>query len=61
MRIIKRGKKISGDPLYRTTCRQCESAIEFAQSEARFVADQRDGDALVIKCPACKAEIWTAK
>ena len=40
------------------SCKECKSRLRFKESEARYVADQRDGDALVIKCPVCKAENW---
>ncbi len=56
MRIMKHGTA-PGDNKHRATCRNCGTKIEFMQSEAAYVADQRDGDYLRIKCPVCPRDI----
>ena len=58
MKIIKRGK----DPnkkKYKVTCDNCKTIFEFLYCEAKYNADDRDGDYLSIKCPVCKEEIIT--
>lgn len=55
--IIERGMKPS-EKVYVAKCRECETRFSFKRSEASFVADQRDGDALVIDCPTCGAKVW---
>jgi len=57
--IIKEGKKPS-DKSYEAKCRECETTFRFKRSEAGYVSDQRDGDALVIACPLCNARVWQA-
>ncbi len=59
MKILERGIK-PGDTVYRARCLHCKTAVEFQRSEARFVSDQRDGNSLVVTCPVCEREIWTA-
>ena len=59
MKIIKRGKK-SEERVYRVTCDDCGTVFEFKRAEAEYVSDQRDGDALTVKCPLCKRKVWTA-
>ena len=58
MKIIKSGE--TKKPKEVTTDCRCGCKFRFAASEARFVGDQRDGDAYVVKCPECKAENWVA-
>lgn len=55
MKILKTGIKPPKEVAVRCRC-NCE--FQFAASEAKFVPDQRDGDAYVIKCPECKFENW---
>lgn len=55
--IIQRGM-LPADKVYKSTCRECHSTLQFKRGDARYVSDQRDGDALVVKCPVCKQEIW---
>ena len=58
MKIIKHGT-IPQDKVYRGTCAICRTEFEFARKEAkREVADQRDGDAMVVACPVCGRECW---
>lgn len=59
MRIIKQGR-LTADEVYQGECNGCGTEVEFQRKEARYVNDQRDGDALVVVCPTCKNEIWTA-
>ena len=59
MKIIERGIK-PDDMTQQARCTRCRTLVEFQRSEARFVSDQRDGDAMVVKCPVCGHEIWTA-
>ena len=59
MRIITPGK-LPQERIYRATCLSCGCRFEFARAEALYVHDQRDGDALVVKCPTpgCNKEEW---
>jgi len=41
----------------RVTC-SCKAVLEVEAKDFRIVADQRDGDAAVCKCPVCRSEIW---
>ena len=49
MKIVKQGKV--DDNIYRGTCRNCGTEIEFDKNEAKYVSDQRDGDFLTMRCP----------
>lgn len=55
--IITRGRK-PGEARYEATCRECRTVFRFARSEARYVSDQRDGDAVAINCPVCSQQVW---
>lgn len=57
MKIIKPGC-LTDKSVHRGTCQFCGCVIEFERWEARFQSDQRDGDALIMKCPTCNREIW---
>lgn len=59
MRIITPGTK-PDQKVYRGQCQYCDCVFEFERKEARSVDDQRDGAALVIKCPTCEHELWLA-
>lgn len=61
MEIIKAGK-LPGQRTYTTTCGNCGCRFKFKASEAKFESDQREGDALVVKCPTrkCGEKIWVA-
>lgn len=59
MKVIKQGK-LAGDEVYQAKCNQCGTIVEFERKEARYESDQRDGDSLVVSCPTCGKEIWTA-
>ena len=58
MRIIKSGKN-KPPKEHRTDCR-CGCSFLFTAADAKFVADSRDGDAYMVKCPECKEEHWVA-
>jgi hypothetical protein len=58
MRIIKSGKRKL--PKSAITSCDCGCKFGFTADEARFVSDQRDGDAYVAKCPECRADNWVA-
>jgi RNase P subunit RPR2 len=59
MRVVVKGQRPE-DRVYRGSCKHCHTTVEFIRIEARYVSDQRDGDALVVTCPTCDQEIWTA-
>lgn len=42
---------------YTARCRKCTSLLRFAQSDAEYQHDQRDGDFLAIECPVCRAAL----
>lgn len=58
--IIAKGNKRPEDRIYRNTCNNCGSLLQFKGSDGRVSSDQRDGDAFVISCPVCTAEVWTS-
>lgn len=59
MKIITRGTPLR-QKSYQATCRKCGCVFQFQREEAKYVSDQRDGDALVIKCPehGCEEPAW---
>jgi hypothetical protein len=56
MKIIRSAK--NKKPKETTAECSCGCKFHFAASEARYVSDQRDGDAYVVKCPECSRENW---
>lgn len=56
MKIIKRGEP--PNIKYNFTCRNCKTVAVAEKHEGRYVADQRDGDAIVFNCPVCAKECW---
>ena len=58
MKIIKSGKDKTSKEV-QTKC-NCGCVFQFAATEAKFVADPRDGNAYVVKCPECKSVNWVA-
>jgi len=54
MKILVSGK--NGKPKIRTEI----CMFVFEASEAKYVNDQRDGDAYVVQCPECEASLWVA-
>jgi len=58
MKIIRSGK--NRKPKSHTVTCQCGCKFSFTAADARWVSDQRDGDAYVVKCPECKTERWVA-
>lgn len=59
MEIIKKGK-LPEEKTYECVCSYCKTEFRFQRKEAEFVYDQRDGNALTIKCPLCKSQVWMA-
>jgi len=55
-KVVKKGKR-KEKPI-RWVCTKCDATIESKASEGRLVYDQRDGDAIVTKCPECGHENW---
>jgi RNase P subunit RPR2 len=58
--VVSVGNKQPENRAYRRSCNNCGSLLQFKRKDARYVNDQRDGDAVVIDCPVCGAEVWTA-
>jgi hypothetical protein len=58
--VIRRGATAKS-PNVSVTCNHCSVRLRFRKSEARFEADQRDGNAYVIRCPACRRDVWVAE
>lgn len=56
MKIISQGKP--PEIKYTFTCRKCKTVAIADRNEGRYVEDQRDGDAIVFKCPVCDNECW---
>lgn len=57
--IVERGLPRS-DNKFQARCPDCQTLFNFKRAEAEFVPDQRDGDALKIKCPVCGVMVWRA-
>jgi len=57
VKIIKRGQAPE-EKTYRSTCRNCLTIVEFKRRDAKFTADQRDGDYLSVDCPVCAHRIY---
>jgi hypothetical protein len=57
--IIRKGE-LPGEKIYETTCTNCKTRFRFKKKEARFSSDQRDGNALIIRCPleGCNNDCW---
>ncbi|MBY5821457.1 hypothetical protein [Rhizobium leguminosarum] len=60
IQVVVNGRKRPEDRVYRNTCNHCGSLLQFKASDGRFVDDSRDGDAIVVACPECSSEVWTA-
>lgn len=45
---------------YLADCSTCRSSLRFLRKDARYQADQRDGDYPVIECPVCSAQVTKA-
>lgn len=52
MRIIYQGVPKS-QRLWRGTCSDCGTRVEFAQHEGNFTSSQHDGDNCTVVCPIC--------
>ena len=59
MRIIEQGR-LPGEREHIVRCLECQTKFAFKESEARRSIDERDGDALVVKCPTCRKDVWTS-
>lgn len=59
MKVLKKGA-LPETKVYQVECNHCGTVVEFQRGEARYSVDQRDGDALVVDCPTCQRQIWTA-
>lgn len=59
VKVLERGK-LRSETVHQIRCTGCDSLLEFTEHEAKYVGDQRDGDALVITCPVCHKEVWKA-
>ena len=60
MKILKKGNKPE-DRVYRNTCSNCRSELEFFAHETQLVSDQRDGNYFTIKCPVCGYSKYRSK
>lgn len=56
MKILVSGK--NGKPRTYTSKCPCGCLFVFEAGEAKYVNDQRDGDAYVVECPECDKSIW---
>ncbi len=56
-RVIKKGRKAKEKPI-QWVCSGCDATIESKESEGKRVYDNREGDAIVTKCPDCGHENW---
>ena len=59
MEVIKPGRKPENKQ-HEWTCKNCKAVVRAKMGEGRYQSDQRDGDAIVYKCPECKTENWVA-
>lgn len=55
MKVISRGS-LPEDQLYRTSCSNCKSVLEYQKKEARIVTD-RNEIVYIIVCPVCSKDI----
>ena len=49
MKVIKSGKTKKPKETV-VECRDCDCKFSFTKKEAKFISDQRDGNAYVVKC-----------
>lgn len=59
MEVIKPGKKPE-DRQCEWSCSNCNAVIRSRQGEGEYKSDQREGDAIVYKCPECQVKNWVA-
>lgn len=57
IRVIKPGR-LDSEREHTTACDKCHCEFSFQRKDAKFHSDQRDGDAITIKCPECGYEVW---
>ncbi len=58
MKVISKGT-LPELQLFRTSCSNCHSVLEFQKNEARVMSD-RNETVYVIDCPICRKEIWSS-
>ena len=56
MKVISRGS-LPEDQLYRTSCSNCKSVLEYQKKEASIVTD-RNEVSYVLVCPVCSHSIY---
>ena len=57
--VIRRGHLPENDQ-FEAECYRCKTGVRFLRSDAQFTSDQRDGDFVTVKCPACGDSIHVA-
>lgn len=50
MKVIKQGK-LPGKQIYRGTCSNCNTEVEFTEEEGKYMSCQKDGDWCEVMCP----------
>lgn len=55
MKVISRGK-IPEEQLYRTSCQNCKSILEFHKHETQVLTDRNDV-VYILVCPVCSKDI----
>ncbi|ASS55884.1 hypothetical protein [Rhizobium leguminosarum] len=58
--VVVKGNKRPEDRVYRNTCNHCGSLLQFNASDGYSAGTGPDGSAIVVTCPECKTEVWTA-
>lgn len=54
--VIVRGQPPE-EKVYEEQCRRCASMLRFKRADAKYTADQRDGDFLTVECPVCHGTV----
>lgn len=57
--VVRRGHLPEEDQ-FEAQCYRCKSDIRFLRSDAKFTADQRDGDFVTVACPVCQTPVNVA-
>lgn len=58
MKVLRDPRNLNKKWSMKVVCHDCGAALQAQASDFRYEVDQRDGDALVCKCPICKSDIW---
>jgi len=62
VQVIVKGDRRPEDRIYRNTCNHCGSLLQFKASDGHIVSGQyHDGPSVVVNCPECKHDVWTAQ